>query len=89
MPKQQLGSAEPAKEAFKGRRSVYASGARIDASIWEMERLLPGNRVPGPSIIEHSATTLVVPAGREVRVDEYGFFRLEIEPSAFSGGFER
>ena len=82
MPKLKLGSAEPNKEAFKGRRPVYSSGAWIDASIWEMDRLLPGNRVPGPSIIEHSATTLVVPAGREVRVDDYGFFRLETELSA-------
>ena len=85
MPKQKLGSVEPAREALKERRPVYASGAWIDASIWEMERLLPGNRVVGPSVIEHSATTLVVPVGREVRVDEYGFFRLETGQSASQG----
>ena len=75
--KQRLGNASPTKNAAKGKRSVYASGAWVDATIWEMERLQPGNVIAGPAIIEQSATTLVVPSSRSVRVDEYGFFRLD------------
>jgi N-methylhydantoinase A/oxoprolinase/acetone carboxylase beta subunit len=75
--KQRLRNASPTKNAAKGKRSVYASGAWVDATIWEMERLQPGNVIAGPAIIEQSATTLVVPSSRSVRVDEYGFFRLD------------
>jgi N-methylhydantoinase A len=36
-----------------------------------MDLLLPGNEVTGPAIVEHPATTLVIPPGDRVWVDEW------------------
>ena len=74
--KQPLGAAEPARAAHKGTRNMYWKGRWMPASIWEMDMLEPGNRVVGPAIIEHPATTLVVPEGKRVDVDEWNFFWL-------------
>ena len=41
-----------------------------------MDFLKPGNQIVGPAIIEHPATTLVVPEGKRVDVDEWNFFWL-------------
>jgi N-methylhydantoinase A len=42
-----------------------------EAQLWEMDLLLPGNEVTGPAIVEHPATTLVIPPGDRVWVDEW------------------
>src|SRR4029077_15619555 len=67
---------EPERKAHKGRRNMYWKGRWQPASLWEMELLKPGNRIAGPAIIEHPATTLVVPEGKSVDVDEWNFFWL-------------
>ena len=69
----------PPAEAFKGEREVYWRGDRIEASIWEMERLKAGNRLSGLAIVESPATTLVVPPGKSVFLDEHRIFHLESE----------
>src|SRR5262249_32314308 len=71
-----LGSAEPPAKARKGTRNMYQKGRWLPASLWEMEMLEPGNKLAGPAIVEHPATTLVVPDGRRVEVDEWGFLWL-------------
>jgi N-methylhydantoinase A/oxoprolinase/acetone carboxylase beta subunit len=42
-----------------------------------MDSLLPGNIVEGPAIIEHPATTFVVPPEYRARLDGYQIFWLE------------
>jgi N-methylhydantoinase A len=74
--KQPLGDAAPDRAAHKGTRNMYWKGRWLPAQLWEMERLRPGNRVVGPAIIEHPATTLVVPVGKRIEVDEWNFFWL-------------
>ena len=74
--KQPLGPSEPERKASKGTRNMYWKGRWQPASLWEMELLKPGNRIAGPAIIEHPATTLVVPDGKSVDVDEWNFFWL-------------
>ena len=71
-----LGKAEPPQKSRKGTRNMYQKGRWLPASLWEMEMLEPGNKIAGPAIIEHPATTLVVPDGRRVEVDEWGFLWL-------------
>lgn len=74
--KQTLGSSQPDRKAHKGTRNMYWKGRWFPASLWEMELLTPGNRILGPAIIEHPATTLVVPDGKRIEVDEWNFFWL-------------
>ena len=75
-PEHDLGAPEPDSSAYKGTRKVFRDGRWQDAQLWEMDALRPGNVVEGFSIIEHPATTFVVPAGRRVEVDKWNFLWL-------------
>jgi len=60
--------------ALKGARSIFwspASGYK-DTSIYELERLVPGNTVAGPAVVEAKDTTYVVPEGLTLQLDKYG-----------------
>jgi acetone carboxylase beta subunit len=61
----------PPKEALKGQREVYVRGEWKRANLYEMDLLQPGNVVEGLAIIEAPATTMPVPEGKKVMVDEY------------------
>ena len=67
----------PPAAAMKGMRDVYVDGGWHRAAIVDMEALEPGNVVDGLAIIEHPATTLLVPANRRARMDARKFVWLE------------
>lgn len=77
IPKESLFGETPPKEAFLGNRDVYWNGEWIEAKIFEMEKLRPGNKLSSFSIIESTATTLVVPIGFETYLDENRIFHLK------------
>jgi len=66
-----LEGAEPSREAFKGERDVYQKGKWVTSKLYEMDLLQPGNEINGPVVVEAPATTLFVPSGRRIRMDEY------------------
>ncbi len=57
--------------ALKNRRDVYFNDGFVKTNIYEMDRLQVGNLVEGPSIIEGTDTTVVIPHERKIAVDEY------------------
>jgi N-methylhydantoinase A len=59
------------EKALRGEREVYLDGGFKRCKIYTMSNLLPGNVVPGPSIIEGIDTTVVIPGDRKVEVDKY------------------
>ncbi len=71
------GDSKPPKEAFKGNRQVYWRGQWKDFSTWEMDLIQPGNVIEGPAIVEHPATTFVVPMDYQAKLDAYRIFWLE------------
>jgi acetone carboxylase, beta subunit len=75
-PTFELGERKPGRAADKGTRQIYADGEWHEARIWEMDELRPGNVIEGPSIVEHSMTTLVVPVRMRVSMDNRGFLWL-------------
>ena len=77
IPEETLSEETPPKEAFLGARSIYWNGEWLEADIYEMEKLLPGNKLGAFSIIESTATTLVVPTGFETYLDENRIFHLK------------
>lgn len=77
IPKEPLSSETPPVDAFLGLREIYWNGEHLHAKIYEMEKLLPGNRIHEFSIIESTATTLVVPIGFEAYLDENRIFHLK------------
>jgi len=76
LPEDPDGGVTPPKDAKLGTRPFYRHKKWIDAVIWKMEALKPGNRITGPAIIESDATTFVVPDGFETRLDKHRLFHL-------------
>jgi N-methylhydantoinase A len=68
--KQELRSAD-ASAARSGSRPVYFDGAFVTAPIYEHARLVPGNKVAGPAIIESVNTTMPLHPDQELTVDAF------------------
>jgi N-methylhydantoinase A len=62
---------KPAKEAFKGEREVFQKGKWVLARLFEMDMLNPGNEIVGPAVVEAPSTTLFLPKGRRINMDEH------------------
>jgi N-methylhydantoinase A len=65
--------------AEKGVREVYlpSTGRMETIPVHDGDRIAPGRRLSGPVIVEESTTTLVVPEGYDLELDESGSFVLE------------
>jgi N-methylhydantoinase A len=63
-----------AKQAQKGERRVHfqETGRYVATRIYERERLIAGNRVSGPAVIEQADSTILVPPSYQAQVDPYG-----------------
>ena len=61
-----------AKHAVKGKRAVYFEefGKFVPTSIYDFDRIKPGNHIPGPAIIETPVTTIVVHPQDRASMDE-------------------
>ncbi|PIC64671.1 acetone carboxylase subunit beta [Sporosarcina sp. P13] len=77
IPTEPLSGKTPPADAFLGKRKVYWTDGWIDANIYEMEKMKAGNVVGAFSILESTATTLVVPTGFEAHLDENRIFHLK------------
>ncbi|MHA1805192.1 MAG: hydantoinase/oxoprolinase family protein [Promethearchaeota archaeon] len=78
LPIYDLQGKEPNDKALKGTREFFWGGSWHEASLWEMELLDAGNVVHGPAIIEAPATTLLVPPGFKVELDQHRIFHMEV-----------
>lgn len=64
-------------DALLGRRRVdFDADGVHDAAILAGARLRPGERIPGPAIVQEPSVTLVVPPGWHVSVDRLGNYHL-------------
>ncbi|MDO8472404.1 MAG: hydantoinase/oxoprolinase family protein [Dehalococcoidia bacterium] len=77
--KHALASKQPIRDSVKGQREAYFGGKAMQVNIYDMGKLKPANVIPGPCIIEAPTTTLVVPEGARIEVDEYLTMRLKRE----------
>jgi len=57
--------------ALKTHRPVYWEGGFRETPVYDYERLISGNVVEGPAIVESESTTYVLPAGAGLTVDRY------------------
>lgn len=69
---------EDAGNCLTGTREIYlkATGA-ITASIYDGDRLAPGNRIDGPAVIERRDTTILIPPGHGALIDGYRNVRIK------------
>lgn len=70
------GKANP-KAALKRKRRCLFGKNWVETPCYDGERLLAGNVIAGPSIIEERATTVVVPPGFTCAVDASGTYLLK------------
>ena len=71
-------SARIPKDAVRKGRDIYWPDLKKKRRtvVYDGERLVSGNSVAGPAIVETSDTTVVVPPGAKLRLDELGNFAL-------------
>jgi N-methylhydantoinase A len=70
LPQVEQGTADPAG-AFKRRRMCRFDGRDIDTPIYDGEKVLAGNIITGPAVIEETTTTVVIPETYVCSVDRY------------------
>lgn len=70
-------SPQPVASAVKGQRRIHFDGHWQEATIYDMDALVPGNEVVGPAVIEAATTTCFLPIGRKLRMDELAVMWLE------------
>jgi N-methylhydantoinase A/acetophenone carboxylase len=78
LPVSDLQPADPAG-ARTGSRSAYwpELGERVETDVFAFGALQPGNTVTGPGIAEMEFSTIVVPPGQQLRIDQHGLGILE------------
>ncbi len=78
LEKMQLSGVDPGKGRIGNRQAYWPeSGDYVDTVIYDFKKLLPGNVVSGPAIIEADLTTVVVPPGQTFVIDDHGLGVLE------------
>jgi N-methylhydantoinase A/oxoprolinase/acetone carboxylase beta subunit len=63
------GSSDPSG-ARKGQRSIHVAGKSLESPVYDAERLAAGNVVDGPALIETAETTVLLPSGFRLQVDQ-------------------
>jgi N-methylhydantoinase A/acetophenone carboxylase len=78
LPVHDLQPADPSS-ARTGSRSAYwpELGERTETEVFAFDSLQPGNTVTGPGIVEMEFSTIVVPPGQQLRIDQHGLGILE------------
>jgi N-methylhydantoinase A len=58
--------------AVSGKRSAVFDGSELDVTVFDRDRLPPGQPVQGPALIEEAGSTSVVPPGWSAELDGVG-----------------
>lgn len=69
------GSAAPARD-----REVIFDGAKVKTIVYRGNEMAAGQDIQGPAIIEERTTTVVVPPGWALVVNEFGDYRMTVQP---------
>ncbi|HLN07029.1 MAG TPA: hydantoinase/oxoprolinase family protein [Acidimicrobiales bacterium] len=84
LPKAPSEGADPAK-ARKGARAVARPGGTVEVPVYDRDLLRPGNRVEGLALLDASDTTILVPEGAVLTVDEHLALRIDLETTTGGG----
>ena len=66
------GEATPPREAHTGDRTVRFGQDALETGTWDRTKLLAGNLIDGPALIEEHASTTVLHPGDTCEVDAFG-----------------
>ncbi len=65
-------------QAVKKRRDAIFDGRKIETPVYDGPSLSSGAKIEGPAIVEEPTTTIVVPPGCELLVNEFGDYQMMI-----------
>jgi N-methylhydantoinase A len=67
--------------ALKGTRKLHfpETCGFVEVPVYSRDRLAPGNRIPGPAVIEERITTVVVHPGWNSRIDSFENVVMEVK----------
>jgi N-methylhydantoinase A/acetophenone carboxylase len=65
-----LNEADPG-EAFMQIRPIYCKGKKLETPVYSRTKLVPGNEVLGPAIVEASETTYIIEDSWRLVIDPY------------------
>ncbi|MFQ5826977.1 MAG: hypothetical protein ACE5IA_06425, partial [Dehalococcoidia bacterium] len=72
LEKQPLGDKDPGVALLKHREIYLPEEKRfVTAAIYEGDRIIPGNEISGPAVIQYMATTVVLFPDQKARCDEW------------------
>lgn len=75
------GAKEPLKDAIVSIRDLFMHKTLIrDVPFYDRRKLLAGNIIEGPAIIEEGLATTVLPEGDILSIDENGLMRIKVKP---------
>lgn len=78
LPVHELGQKDPAAARIGSRDAYWRElGERAESPVYAFDQLAPGNEVEGPAVVEAHFTTVVVPPGLRLRIDEHGLGLLQ------------
>lgn len=76
------GDVAPPDAADTGTRQVRFGDDALDTGTWDRTKLLSGNRIEGPALIEEHASTTVLHPGDTLEVDAFGNLIISVEGPA-------
>jgi N-methylhydantoinase A len=76
IPEERAGSSAGAA-AIPRRRKIYLERWR-DVPVFDMERLVAGQEIPGPAVVEAETTTVLLNAGDRARVNDIGWLDISL-----------
>jgi 5-oxoprolinase (ATP-hydrolysing) len=83
------GDGDPSRALTLGREVIFDLGGKPDRRVtrfYERERLLAGDRIVGPAVIEQYDTTTVVPPGLAAEIDAHGNIVIDCSVRAGESG---
>ena len=76
------GNEAPSPDAHTGVRHVRFGDERLATDTWDRSRLVSGNKIAGPALVEEHASTTVLHPGDGLTVDDYGNLKISIGSDA-------
>ncbi len=74
------GNSTPPREAWVATVTTVFHGTEMEIPVFQRERLLANNLLPGPALVVEYSATLVIPPFAKGRVDPLGNIILEVGP---------
>jgi N-methylhydantoinase A len=76
------GAETPEPSAHSGTRQTYFAGCFVETPAFARDKLLAGNRISGPAVIEEHASTTVLMPGDVMTVDVLGNLSIDVGAAA-------